>query len=592
MPESRLTHRLAAIVVADAVGYSRAMEIDESGTLRRLREVRAAIVDPKTSQFRGRIVKSTGDGWLAEYQSVSDAVQSSVEILTAIDRRNAKLPTGQRLEFRVGINLGEIVFDGGDIYGTGVNIAARLEAMARPGGICISKLVREQVSGILDLTYEDMGEQTVKNLATPIRCFAVGWSKDRDKPKAAGKPASGPAAGEGASIAVLPFNDFSPQTDQEYFADGMVDDIITALARFKGLKVIARNSTFAYKGRAVDIRQIAKDLGVRYVLEGSVRKAEERIRITGQLIDAATGAHLWADQFDGEFKDLFDLQDRITERVVGTLEPQIRKAEIERARRKRPARMDAYDFYLRALPHAYAMRFEDNALALDLLREATRLDPGYAPAKALTAWCLEQRLTRNWPTARDDDAAAGVRLAREALAANMDDANPVALAGFVLMMIGRDYDAGLAALHRAVDLNRNNAFVAMLAGWANAFAGDPSEAMSLLLRARALSPWDPASFYIVSGLAMANLLAGHYAEAADRATQSLALNGEWDATFYVLAIAHSYLGRIDDARADAAKLVALVPDASISHWRKMLPIRDPARLAFLENGLRIAGLPE
>lgn len=587
-----LTRRLAAVVVADVVGYARLMERDETGTLRELQAVRTDIVNPATAGFHGRIVKTTGDGWLAEFPSVNDAVRCSLEIQDAMARRNSRAENLPRLEFRFGVNLGEIIVEDDDIYGTGVNVAARLEAIARPGGIVISNAVHDQVRGSPDLRFEDLGEQPVKNLARPIRAFAVcGAAVDTAVAPDGGSPAIG-KGGEGASIAVLPFSNLSGDTDQEYFADGMVDDIITALSRFKWLRVIARNSTFAYKGRAVDVRQIAKDLGVRYVLEGSVRKSRGRARITGQLIDATTGAHVWADRFDGDLEDIFDVQDRLTESVVGAMEPQLRKAEIERARRKRPESLDAYDLFLRALPHAYVMRPDDNGKALELLEAAIRLDPTWAPALAFAAWCYEQRWTRGWPMARDDDVATSVALARAALAADTDDANTIALAGFVLVMVGREYDAGLAALERAVVLNPNNAFVAMLSGWANNFAGDIDVAMRLLARAHALSPNDPTAFYVLTGLGMAYLLAGHYAQAAELATQAKALYGEWDATYYVLGAAHGHLGNIDEARADVATLAGLAPGASISWYRSKIPIRDPARLAIVESGLRAAGLPD
>ncbi|MDH5288305.1 MAG: adenylate/guanylate cyclase domain-containing protein [Betaproteobacteria bacterium] len=585
-------HRLAAIVVADVVGYTRMMEADEAGTLSLLRAARADVVDPVTARHRGAIVKGTGDGWLAQFRSVTDAVRSSVEIQAAMARRNALAAEGRRFEFRIGINLGEVVVESDDIYGTGVNVAARLESLADPGGIVISSAVRDQLRGVAGLEFEDMGPRAVKNLANPVHCFNV---RPTAPPAAHGDPgaAAQPAArSERASIAVLPFSNLSGDADQDYFADGVVDDIITALSRFKWLRVIARNSTFAYKGRAVDVRQIARDLGVRYVLEGSVRKSGRRVRITGQLIDATTGDHVWADNFNGAFEDIFDLQDSITESVVGTMEPQLRKAEIERARRKRPENLDAYDLFLRALPHVYAMRPDDNRIALDLLEAASRLDPTYAPPLAFRAWCLEQRVVRRWPAARDDDAATCLRLARAALAADMDDANAIAIAAFVALMVGRDFDAAFPALRRAVALNPNNAFVAMNAGWAHCFAGDLGEALAHLERARALSPNDPTAFYVLTGLGMAHLLAGRCEEGARLATDAAALYDEWDATYYVLAAAQGHLGRLDEARASIARLVALIPGASIARYREMVPIRDPERLAFLEKGLRVAGLPE
>jgi TolB-like protein len=519
MSENELTRRLAAIVVADVVGYSRLMEADESGTFDRMRTIRSELVDPKTSQFRGRVVKGTGDGWLAEFPSVTDAVASSLDIQQAVALRNAQLSAGERLEFRIGINLGEIIIDGDDIYGTGVNIAARLEAIAAPGGICISDSIYQQVHGILDLRVEDLGAQTVKNITEPIRAYAVRRGEPIRTEAASGDGERPRTTESGASIAVLPFNNFSPDPDQDYFVDGMVEDIITALSRFRWLTVTARASTFAYKGKAVDVRQFASDLGVRYVLEGSVQKAGSRVRITGQLIDATAGSHMWADRFEGDLADVFELQNQITEQVVSAIEPQIRRAEIERARRKRPELLDAHDLFLRALPHAYAVRPEDCDVALELLEEAMRLDPGYVPAAAFAAWCHEQRIIRNWPGVSDRDSVEALRLARITLAADTDDALMISIAGFVLVMVGHDHDAGLAALARAVELNAHNPLVLAFHGWANVLAGDLDVARASLERARHLSRRDPIAFafQILTGLAMNHLLAGRCEEAAELA---------------------------------------------------------------------------
>ena len=334
------------------------------------------------------------------------------------------------------------------------------------------------------------------------------------------------AATDKPSIAVLPFANLSGDPEQEYFADGMVEDIITALSHFKELFVIARNSSFVYKGRSVDIGQVAKELGVRYVLEGSVRKAGNRVRINGQLIDAATRAHLWADRFDGAQEDVFDLQDKITETVVGIIEPQIRKAEIGRSRRKRPENLDAYDLYLRALPHLYAMQPNDNSRALEFLTQAIELDPGFAPALAFAAWCYEQRLTRGWNTVCEDDPDNALKLARAALATGSDDANAIGIAGFVLLMIGREYEAGLSAIRRATELNPNNVLVLSHAGFAYCMAGDLQEAITCFRRARRLSPVDPGAFFFLTGEAKALLLSGRYL-GCRRACPALGCNLRW-----------------------------------------------------------------
>ena len=344
MPVDGVERRLAAILAADVAGYSRLMGADEEGTLARLTAHRRELFDPAIARHRGRVVKTTGDGLLAEFASVIDAVRCAAEVQAGMAERNAA-GNSPRIDFRIGINLGDIVLQDGDIFGDGVNVAGRLEGIATPGGIAVAASVRDQLGDRLPLIFTDMGEQTLKNIARPVRVFQVA-------PPGAPVPAT-LAAPVKPSVAILPFANMSGDPAQEYFADGLVEDLITSLSKMPGFFVIARNSTFAYKGKAVDIRKVAGELGVRYVLEGSVRRAGDRLRITGQLIDGATGAHVWAEKFEGAVADIFDLQDRLTESIVGALEPTLRKAEIDRARSKRPDTLDAYDFYLKALPHAF-----------------------------------------------------------------------------------------------------------------------------------------------------------------------------------------------------------------------------------------------
>jgi adenylate cyclase len=422
VPESR---KLAAVVIADVVGYSSLMEEDDRSTIAHMLRLTSDIVAPITEKHGGRVVKGTGDGWLAEFGSATEAVLSSLEIQVAWTSDQAHTPRRRRLLLRIGVSLGEITVEGGDVFGTGVNLAARLESIAVPGGVCISDWVYEQVHSLPGLRIDDMGLQDLKNLKTPIRTYMVHASGAGRSWAVAERPDTPSAALGRASIAVLPFANLSDDAGQDYFADGMVDDILTALARFKSLVVIARQSSFAYRGRTIDVREVGRELGVRYVLEGNVQRSDRRVRITSQLIDASTGSHVWADRFEGDLSDIFDLQDRLTDNVVGILEPEIVRAEVERARRARPESLDAYDLYLRALPHAYAMRPDENALGLDLLNKARRLDPGYVPAMAFAAWCYEQRVTRGWATSQPDDAQHAVRLARETLRADTGDANAI-----------------------------------------------------------------------------------------------------------------------------------------------------------------------
>ena len=371
---------LTAILAADVAGYSRLIGADEEGTLAQLKAFRKTLVDPTIAKHRGRIVKTTGDGMLVEFASAVDAARCAVEVQRGMAGENTEIPQAKRIEFRIGIHLGDIIIDDNDIFGDGVNIAARLESIAVPGGISISRAVHDQVRDRINVCFDDKGEIALKNIARPVQVFAISGAKES---KTTVSPESKPALAlpDKPSIAVLPFTNMSGDPEQDYFADGMAEDIITALSHFKALFVIARNSSFTYKGRAVDVKQVGRELGVRYVLEGSVRKAENRVRITGQLVDTATGAHLWADRFDGGLGDIFDLQDQVTESVVGAIAPAVEKAEIERAKRKPTESLDAYALYLRGLArfYQYASR-QANDEALRLFNSAIELDPDFASA--------------------------------------------------------------------------------------------------------------------------------------------------------------------------------------------------------------------
>ena len=381
MPESQ-SRRLAAILAADIAGYSALMGADEARTVRDLKGHQAVVL-PMVGDFGGRIIDTAGDGILAEFPSVVNAVKCAVAIQSKMAERNAAIEPERRMQFRIGINIGDVVHDEARIYGDGINVAARLEGIADPGGICISGKVYDEIIGRIDLTCQDIGEQQLKNIARPVRAYRVRVNS------AARAEAPTLALPDKPSIAVLAFENMSGDPEQEYFADGMVDDIITGLSRIKWLFVIARNSSFTYKGKAVDVRQVGRELGVRYVLEGGVRKAGNRLRITTQLVEAETGAHLWADKFDGSLEDVFDLQDQITDRVVGIVEPSLRRSEVERSRRKHPENLGAYDLYLRALPYMVSVMPADARIAAGFLDDALKLDPNYIAAKAFRAWCHE-----------------------------------------------------------------------------------------------------------------------------------------------------------------------------------------------------------
>tara|TARA_R110002094_G_scaffold115713_2_gene111429 strand:- start:165 stop:1937 length:1773 start_codon:yes stop_codon:yes gene_type:complete len=590
MPENR---KLAAILVADIVGFSRLTGVDEDGMLARLRSLRSDVIDPTIAVHSGRVVKRTGDGALVEFRSVVQAVRCAIEIQDNMAERNAGVPADRRIEFRIGIHLGDVVEEGdGDLMGDGVNIAARLEGIANAGEICISEDAYRQVRSRLDLSVTDMGEQSLKNIAEPLKVYALQVGTKGRPLSRQPEGSANPTAPDKPSIAVLPFTNMSGDVEQEYFVDGMAEDIITALSKFEQLFVIARNSSFVYKGRAVDIKQVGRELGVRYVLEGSVRRSGDRVRITGQLINSETGSHLWADKFDGRLEDVFDLQDQITASVIGAIEPTVRKAEIERAKSKHPENMGAYDLFLQALPHIYAIRPESNLKALGLLMRAIDLDPEYAPALAHASWGLVQRLTRPWENYSEDDPGLAISLARRALAVGSDDAQAVVLGGFTLVMLREDYLAGMDGVKRAVDLNSGSGFVNAMAGCALIFGDEAAAGLKLVDRAMMLGPKDPSYFSHLTVSAYGHLFCERPEQSLELALRSLALNASWDSTYWVLITAYMSLDRPDDAKNAAEQFLATHPEATTSRYEQMLPIRNLRSRERVIKSLKEAGIPE
>ena len=444
MAVARVERRLAAILAADVAGYSRLMGVDEEGTLAALKEHRSELIDPKIAEHRGRIVKTTGDGALVEFASAVDAVRCSMEIQRVMAERNAAIPEDRRIEFRIGINVGDIIIDEGDIYGDGVNIAARVEALAEPGGICIAENAYRQVDGKSTLNVSSMGEQQLKNITRSVRVYRVRLDE--------ATVTMAPALPNKPSIAVLPFTNMSGDPEQEYFADGMVEEIITGLSRIKWLSVISRNASFFYKNKPVALKEVADKLGVRYVLEGGVRKSGNRVRITAQLIDAETGAHLWAEQYDRLLEDIFALQDEITMCVIGAIEPSLRNAEIDRVKRQRPSNLDAYDLVLRALPYVSAQMPKDVAMAIPLLEDAIKLEPNYGAAHAFLSWCLHARFARGG--LRQEDRIAAIQHAHIAIAHGNDDATALAIAAFVIALDEHDTATALKLFDRALELKQ------------------------------------------------------------------------------------------------------------------------------------------
>jgi adenylate cyclase len=584
MSGERVERRLAAILAADVAGYSRLMGEDEEGTLAALKAIRRELGDPKIAEHRGRIVKTTGDGLLAEFASVVDAVRYAVEIQRAMAEHNADVPAERRIEFRIGINLGDIIIDEGDIYGDGVNVAARLEALAEPGGICVSRVVRDQVRDKVEFGFEDLGEQQVKNIARPVRVYRIAFAETARTNAPLPLP-------DKPSLAVLPFQNMTGDAEQDYFVDGIVEEITTAISRLPWLFVIARNSSFTYKGRAVDVKQVARELGVRYVLEGSVRKAGNRVRIAGQLIDTTTGAHLWAERFDGAIDDIFELQDQVASHVVGAIEPRLRVSEIERATRKPPKSLDAYDLYLLARARFHNYSKESLREAISLLKRALSIDPSYAPATAMVGFCRLVQTGRGWGPLPDAEIQETLRLARRALDVGKDDPDVLWMGGWTISGLAGEHSAGGSAIARALALNPNSAYAWMANGSVRCYQNQPDAAIKSFERAIRLSPFDPHGWDFAAGLAFAHLLAGRYQEASEWAERSLHELPQHAPTVRIKVISCAHLGRITEARAWLERLLEFEPGLTIAKI-KASPAYSPEHQAMRIEGFRKAGMPE
>ena len=584
MAEQRAERRLAAILAGDVAGYSKLMGADEENTLTRLNTHRREFLDPKIAEHRGRIVKRTGDGVLIEFASAVDATRCAVEIQRGMTGRNADVPTEQRIEFRIGIHVGDIIVEEDDIFGDGVNIAARLEGIAAPGGVSISEDAWRQVQGKVDASFVDIGEQSLKNIARRVRVYRVALN-DGNATQQAAPNLSLP---DGPSIAVLPFQNMSGDVEQDYICDGMVEDIITGLARIKWLFVIGRNSSFAYKGKSPDLRQVGRDLGVRYVLEGSVRRAGNRVRITSQLVDAQTGAHLWAERFDRSLDDIFALQDEITLSVVGAIEPSLRQAEIKRVERKRPSDLNAYDLVLRAIPLAHSVMPDGASRGLALLGEALAREPDYAAAHGYAAWCHEILFLRGG--FREENRLVAIRHAHDALAHGRDDATALALGGFVIGLLEHDHATASDAFETALSLSPSSAFSyhlgSVIAGW----AGNAERAVEWGERALRLSPFDPLSYLAYDSVSVGHFRRGRYEEAVNAARKAIQFNPGFSINYVLLAAPLAKLLRLDEARTAVARVLELQPSFSTS---KQFNSVGCARelTALLTDALIEAGLP-
>jgi adenylate cyclase len=584
--------RLAAILAADVAGYSRLMAADESGTLARLKRLRTEVLEPKIAHFHGRIVGSAGDSLLVEFASAVNAVQCAVEAQEGLADQNANLPEDRCMAFRMGVNLGDVIVEDDTIHGDGVNIASRLEKLAEPGSVCIGRNVYDQVKGKLAYAYADLGEQRFHNMPETVRAYRVKPSKPTADTTPGFSTKDALQLPDKPSIAVLPFENMSGDPEQEYFADGMVEDIITALSRFHGLFVIARNSSFAYKGRTVDVKQVGRELGVRYVLEGSVRKSGNKVRIAGQLIDTSTGGHLWADRFDGGLEDIFDLQDQVTASVVGAIAPKLEQAEIERAKRKPTESLDAYDYYLRGMAAFHRWTREANNEALSLFYRAIELDPNFASAYGMAARCYVQRKAGGWATHRVEESAETARLARRAAELGKDDAVALCTAGDALADVVGDLDAAAALTDRALVLNPNLAWALLFSGWVKVALGEPDVAIERVARALRLSPHDSQIFSMQAATAYAHFFAGHYDEALSWAETAVREQPNFLLSTCMAAASGALAGRPAESQKAMVRLRQLDPALRISNLKDLFPIRRSEDFTKWEEALRRAGLPE
>ena len=578
--------RLAAVLAADMVGFSRLMEADETGTLARLKTHRIELIDPAIAKNRGRIIKTTGDGMLVEFHSIVDAVMCATEVQRRMMRRNSDVSPARWIQFRIGINLGDVIVEGDDIFGDGVNVAARLETLAEPGGICISSAVRDQVGGRLEgVEFEDIGDQAVKNIARPIHVFRVRLEQDARSPPGKASDTVAAVAGRKPSIAVLPLVNMSGDQEQEFFADGLTEDVITELSRFHDLLVISRNSTFVYKGKAVKVQEVARELDVDYLLEGSVRKAGDRIRVTVQLIDAESDRHIWAERYDRKLEDVFAIQDEITRAIVATMAGRVEAATHDRAKRKPTDNMAAYECVLAAKVLHHRSARQDNAQALRLLDRALALDPNYAHAHAWKGCVLGQTWVYNWCEDRDATFEQVAVELETALALDDNDSDVHRILAAVNLN-REDHDKAAYHQERALALNPNNDLVVVQQGELLTWLGLPEEGIDWIRKAMRLNPYHPERFW--NHLGRACYCAEKYAEAAEafsRITRP-------DHTHHAfLAATFAQMGSAVAAAAHAAEVVKREPGFSVATYLTTQHYAREIDRRRHEAGLLKAGLP-
>jgi TolB-like protein/class 3 adenylate cyclase len=585
-----IERKLAAIFAADVAGYSRLMGQDEVETLRTLASHRE-IMDRLIAEHRGRIANTAGDSVLAEFPSVVDAVQCAVEVQRVLAEANEEVPEERRMSFRIGVHVGDVMVRGADILGDGVNVAARLQTLADPGGVCVSGEAHQYARKVLPLGYEDLGDQAVRNIEEPIKAYALKLTTSAQaQPLTTGaKPLPLP---EKPSIAVLPFANLSGDPEQEYFADGVVEDVITALSRFRGLFVIARNSSFTYKGRSVDIKQVGRELGVRYVLEGSLRKVGTRVRVAAQLIEAGQGGHVWADRFEGSLDDIFALQDQVTAGVVGAIYPELERAEIDRSNRTRTDDMRAYDYYLRGISILRRTFDQSGDEALELFKKSFALDPAFAAAYGATIFCYARRKASSRTASLAWEKAEVVRLVKKVEEVGRNDAVALVSAGWGLAYVVGDARAGAALLDRALRLNPNYAQGWQFRAWTFVWLGDSEAAIEHATKAMRLSPLDPTLSNTLSAIAHAQFHAGRYEDAIEWAERSLREQSDDVPAARIYAAANAYAGKTAEALVAMQRVRELAPALRLSNLHETLGPYPPDRYERYADALRKAGLPE
>ncbi|MCB8819543.1 adenylate/guanylate cyclase domain-containing protein [Microvirga rosea] len=599
MDKGNAIHRLAAVLALDVAGYSRLMQVDEDGTHHELKRHRTELVDPLISSFSARIVKNTGDGLLAEFPSVIDAVTCALAIQQGMIRRKAVDPPNT-IVFRAAVNISDVIVERDDIFGDGVNVTARLEALADPGGICISQATFEQIRDRMAVRFTDMGEHHLKNIARPVRIFSVSPDDIAALPDAlasfsrAGHVSHVLSAGRAkhSSVAVLPFVNLSQDPDQEYFADGIVEGIVTALSLFRNLFVIARESSFSYKERHLELASVASDLGVRFLVTGSLQRSHGRVRIAARLIDTESGGTLWAEHFDGELSDIFSLQDSITERIVTAIEPRIVFTEIEGAKRKPTESLDAYDCYLRALALRIALSGPANDQALQLLKRALEQDPNYAPALAHAAACYAAKKDQGWGILTAAEIEEGLRFAWSAIEADINDPVALCLSGHAISAFTGDFDAGSAWIDRSIKLNPNYAEGWMRRSMVRVYLGDLAGAHESAERAMALSPLDPKIYHPLCAKGYAYFFEERFAEAAQMAHRALLGRQKPEMAFRILIASLVKEQKLERAKIVTEEFLRRYPNFRISEWRARSKFTSDGRFDTMEFMLRSVGIPD